>query len=63
MLQYSPRDISSFLRIHREDLDSSDLGKYLGEGGSDPAEADFWNLIRFNYIRAISFIGMNVEEG
>merc|ERR1711865_646531 len=63
VLQYSPRDISSFLRIHREDLDSSDLGKYLGEGGSDPAEADFWNLIRFNYIRAISFIGMNVEEG
>ncbi|OEU19813.1 SEC7-like protein, partial [Fragilariopsis cylindrus CCMP1102] len=63
VLTVSPRDISSFLRIHCEDLNPSDLGSYLGEGGSDPSETEFWNLIRFNYIRAISFVGMTVEEG
>jgi len=63
VLTASPRDISSFLRIHCEDLNPSDLGSYLGEGGVDISETNFWNLIRFNYIRAISFVGMTVEEG
>ena len=51
------------LRIHRRELSPSTLGKYLGEGGNDRAETEYWNLIRFNFIRAISFIGMSVEEG
>ena len=63
VLTASPREISSFLRIHCEDLEPSVLGSYLGEGGSDHSETDFWNQIRFNYIRAISFVGMTVEEG
>ena len=63
MLTASPREISSFLRIHCGDLDPAALGRYLGEGGSDHAEAEFWNQIRFNFIRAISFVGMSVVEG
>ncbi|KAL3922808.1 MAG: hypothetical protein SGILL_002004 [Bacillariaceae sp.] len=63
ILTASPRDIASFLRIHRGELRPSTLGKYLGEGGNDRAETEYWNLIRFNFIRAISFIGMSVEEG
>jgi hypothetical protein len=63
VLTTSPRDIASFLRIHRSDISPSGLGRYLGEGGSDGSETEYWNLIRFNYIRAIIFAGMTVEEG
>lgn len=63
ILTPSPRDIASFLRIHRAELRPADLGKYLGEGGTDRSETEYWNLIRFSYIRAISFEGMTVEQG
>jgi hypothetical protein len=63
VLTASPREISSFLRVHGEELDPVALGRYLGEGGSDHYETDFWNQIRFNFIRAISFVRMTVEEG
>ena len=63
VLTPSPRDIASFLRIHKSDLNPNDLGKYLGEGGADGSEAEYWNLIRFSFIRANSFVGMTVEQG
>jgi len=63
VLTASPREIASFLRIHSDHLDPAALGRYLGEGGSDHSETDFWSQIRFNFIRAISFVGMTVEEG
>ncbi len=63
VLTASPREIASFLRIHCDHLDPAALGRYLGEGGSDHSETDFWDQIRFNFIRAISFVGMTVEEG
>ena len=63
VLTTSPRDIASFLRIHKEDLKPKAVGKFLGEGGVDGSETEYWNLIRFNYIRANSFVGMNVEHG
>jgi len=59
----APRDVASFLRIHQARLDQIALGEYLGEGGKDGADIEYWNLIRFNYVRAISFVGMNVEQG
>eukprot|EP00536_Pseudo-nitzschia_multiseries_P011494 jgi/Psemu1/206004/e_gw1.394.36.1 len=62
VLTASPREISSFLQVHCADFDPSALGKYLGECGSEH-ETDFWNQIRYNYIRATSFIGMTVDEG
>jgi len=58
----SPRDIASFLRLHMAKMDPGVLGDYLGEGGKDGTEVEYWNLIRFNYVRAISFVGMNVEQ-
>jgi hypothetical protein len=63
MLSPAPRDVASFLRIHKARLNPSILGDYLGEGGNDGAEAEYWNLIRFSYVRAISFAGMTVEQG
>jgi hypothetical protein len=63
ILTKSPRDIASFLRIHKDDLKPSDLGRYLGESGTDGSDTEYWNLIRFNYIRAHSFVGMGAEQG
>ena len=57
----SPRDVSNFLRVQQGRLDSTMLGDYLGEGGT--SDVEYWNLIRYHYIRAISFEGMNVEQG
>jgi hypothetical protein len=62
LLSPSPRDIAAFLRIHHSKFDPTMLGEYLGEGGLE-AEEEHWNLIRFNYVRAISFVGLNVEQG
>lgn len=59
----SAREVASFLRLHRADINAEALGNYLGEGGKDGAEVEHYNLIRFNYVRAIAFVGMNVEQG
>jgi len=59
----APRDIANFLRIHKDRLDPSGLGLYLSESGSSGAELEYWNLIRYLFVRPMSFIGMNVEEG
>lgn len=62
LLTSSPRQISTFLRIHLSSIDSGLLGDYLGEGGVDGADTDFFNLVRFNFARATSFVGMNIEQ-
>jgi hypothetical protein len=62
LLTPSPRHIATFLRVHMSSIDSSLLGEYLGEGGVDGADTDFYNLIRFNFSRATSFVGMSIEQ-
>ena len=59
----SPRDVAAFLRLHRAQLDPAALGIFLAEGGTGGGEIEYWNQIRFNYFRPISFVGMNVEQG
>ena len=60
ILTPSPCDIASFLRLHQKRIDPSALGDYLGEenicGGNQ------WNLIRYHYVRVISFVGLKVDE-
>lgn len=56
-----PRDVASFLRIHQKRLDPSVLGEYLGEGGH-AGDGEYWNLVRYHYVRAISFSGMNLVQ-
>jgi hypothetical protein len=58
----SPKHISAFLRIHVSSINPILLGDYLGEGGVDGADRDFFNLIRFHFTRATSFVGMNIEQ-
>lgn len=62
-LSPSPRNVATFLRVHHSRLNSKSLGEYLGEGGFDDASIEYFNLVRFNYVRAISFVGMTVEQG
>ena len=62
LLTPSPRHIATFLRVHMSSIDSGLLGEYLGEGGVDGADTDFYNLIRFNFSRATSFVGMSIEQ-
>ena len=62
LLTPSPRHIATFLRIHLSSIHPSLLGEYLGEGGVDGADTDFFNLVRFNFARATSFVGMNIEQ-
>jgi Sec7-like guanine-nucleotide exchange factor len=59
----APRDIATFLCIHKDRLDSTALGNYLSESGTSGAEMEYWNSVRHLFVRAISFIGMNIEEG
>ncbi len=59
----SPKDIASFLRLYQSRIDTATLGEFLGEGGKDGDETEHFNLIRFHYVSAISFVGMNVEQG
>jgi len=63
VLTPSPKDIASFLRLYQSRIDTMTLGEFLGEGGKDGDEVEHFNLIRFNYVCAISFVGMNVEQG
>ncbi len=62
LLTRSPKHVSSFLRVHQSSIDPVILGEYLGEGGIDGIDKDYWNLIRFYYVRAVSFVGMNIER-
>uniref|UniRef100_A0A7S3VDI2 Uncharacterized protein n=1 Tax=Chaetoceros debilis TaxID=122233 RepID=A0A7S3VDI2_9STRA len=63
ILTSSPRDIASFLRLYQARIGSAVVGDFLGEGGKDGDEVEHYNLIRFYYISAVSFVGMNVEQG
>jgi acyl-CoA-binding protein len=59
----SPRDVSNFLRMYQTSLDDALLGDYLGEGGVGSKEEEYWNLVRYHYVRAVSFEGLDVEQG
>lgn len=61
-LSPSPRDIANFLRLHKDELDPESLGEYLSESGVG-VETEWWKSMRHLYVRAISFVGMQVEEG
>jgi Sec7-like guanine-nucleotide exchange factor len=62
-LANSPRDVSNFLRMYQTSLDTVLLGDYLGEGGVGTKEEEYWNLVRYHYVRAVSFESMDVEQG
>ncbi|CAM9613184.1 unnamed protein product, partial [Phaeothamnion confervicola] len=56
----TPHDIANFLRVYRQELDAAAIGEFLSEPDFDSGE--YWKLIRLQYVRAISFHGMTLEE-
>ncbi|KAL7563343.1 hypothetical protein ACA910_014187 [Epithemia clementina (nom. ined.)] len=58
----APRAIATYLRLHKDRFDPAELGRYLGETGVDAIEKEYWNSIRHSFVRAISFLGMNLDE-
>jgi hypothetical protein len=57
----TPQEIAGFLRVYKNSFDPSAIGDYLGEGGVSPAEQEYWSQIRYRYVRAISFVEMELE--
>ncbi|OQR97144.1 brefeldin A-inhibited guanine nucleotide-exchange protein [Achlya hypogyna] len=57
LIQETPRDITSFLRIYHTFFDEGAIGDYLGEG-----DEEFKLHVRLTYARAISFTGMTLVE-
>ena len=59
----APRDIANFIHMHKESLEPRALGCYLGEGGLGSKEIEYWNQLRFTYVRFTSFSGMTLVDG
>lgn len=57
----TPQEIANFLRVYKNSFDPVAIGDFLGEGGINPIEEDYWSQIRFRYTRAISFVEMHLE--
>lgn len=57
----TPQEIARFLRVYKNSFDPSAIGDFLGEGGLNPKEEEYWSQIRFRYTRAVSFVEMEIE--
>eukprot|EP01032_Pedospumella_encystans_P009092 gene9092-10735_t len=60
-LANTPQEIANFLRVYKNSFDPAAIGDFLGEGGKNPAEEEYWTNIRFRYTRAVSFVEMDIE--
>ena len=57
----TPQEIASFLRVYKNSFDPSAIGDFLGEGGCNTREEEYWSQIRFRYTRAVSFVELELE--
>lgn len=57
----TPQEIANFLRVYKNSFDPSAIGDFLGEGGANPLDEEYWSQIRFRYTRAVSFVEMEIE--
>jgi brefeldin A-inhibited guanine nucleotide-exchange protein len=57
----TPQEVASFLRIYKNNFDPAAIGDYLGEGGRTPEEEKYWDHVRYQYTRAVSFVDMDIE--
>lgn len=60
-LANTPQEIANFLRLYKNSFDPGAIGEFLGEGGKNKAEEEYWSNIRFRYTRAVSFVEMDIE--
>ncbi|GAX23930.1 hypothetical protein FisN_20Hu138 [Fistulifera solaris] len=63
VIMSTPRDVAHFLLSNREKLDASVLGNYISEEGVGDAQNEFKKTVLYLFVRAISFVGLNVDQG
>merc|ERR1711871_609461 len=56
------QEIANFLRLYKNSFDPSAIGDYLGEGGTTSEEIEYWEQVRFKFVRGVSFAQMPVEQ-
>ena len=56
------QEIANFLRLYKNSFDPSAIGDYLGEGGTTSEEIDYWEQVRYKFVRGVSFAQMPVEQ-
>merc|ERR1711871_1755667 len=56
------QEIANFLRLYKNSFDPSAIGDYLGEGGTSSEEIEYWEQVRFKFVRGVSFAQMPVEQ-
>lgn len=57
----TPQEIANFLRVYKNNFDAAGIGEFLGEGGVNPQEEYYWGQLRYRFVRAASFVEMDVE--
>lgn len=57
----TPQEVANFLRVYKNSFDPAAIGEFLGEGGTNPAEEEYWSQIRFRYTRAVPFVETDIE--
>jgi hypothetical protein len=58
----TPRDVALFLQSNRQKLDAAALGNYISEEGVGDAANEFKKTVRYLFVRAISFVALNVDQ-
>ena len=54
----TPQDIATFLRLYQDQINPNSIGEYLGETGHGSGESQFWESLRYHFVRSSSFVGM-----
>jgi hypothetical protein len=58
----TPHEIAGFIRIYKDSFDPASIGDFLGEGGRNKQEEEYWNMIRYRFTRAVSFVDMELDD-
>jgi uncharacterized membrane protein YgcG len=58
----TPHEIAGFIRIYKDSFDPVSIGDFLGEGGRNKEEEEYWNEIRYRFTRAVSFVELEVDD-
>jgi hypothetical protein len=58
----NPHEIAGFVRIYKDSFDPVSIGEFLGEGGRNTKEEEYWNAIRYRFTRAVSFVDLHLYD-
>lgn len=61
IIQNTPEDVVQFLKLYGNEINDVVIGDYLGEGGENDEEIEFYKKIRLLYLKT-SYAGKTFEE-